>query len=139
MKLVQYELLQKLWQNTRNVFVFENMKKDDASGIGTVLFKSSGSSDLMLIGSINSPKKNVETKQKSNHLSKLGIRFGENIFQSLFLISYLHLHPEIQILRQNPFFEIWVLDNLQVTRCFLQRNYAIIVDRTVWHPQIPKK
>ena len=59
MKLVQYELLQKLWQNTRNVFVFENMKKDDASGIGTVLFKSSGSSDLMLTGSINSPKQNI--------------------------------------------------------------------------------
>ena len=38
------------------------MKKDDASGIGTVLFKSSGSSDLMLIGSINSPKKNIKTK-----------------------------------------------------------------------------
>ena len=64
MKLVQYELLQKLWQNTRNVFVFEKMKKEDASGIGTVLFKSSGSSDLMLIGSINSPK-NIQ-KQSGN-------------------------------------------------------------------------
>ena len=134
MKLVQYELLQKLWQNTRNVFVFENMKKDDASGIGTVLFKSSGSSDLMLIGSINSPKKNEETRQKSNHCSKLGIRFGNNTFQSLFLISYLHLHPEIQILRQNLFSEIWVLDNLQVTRCFLQRLQLIVLQR----PQIKK-
>ena len=63
MKLVNAELLQKRWQNTRNPFVGPKMKKDDASGIGTILLTSSGSSSS-LIGSTNSPIS--KTKQKCN-------------------------------------------------------------------------
>ena len=54
MKLVNAELLQKRWQNTRNPFVGLKMKKDDASGIGTILLTSSGSSSSVR-GSTNSP------------------------------------------------------------------------------------
>ena len=54
MKFVNTEWLQKLWQNTRMKFVWLKMKKDEASGIGTILFMFSGSSSS-LSGSINSP------------------------------------------------------------------------------------
>ena len=54
MKFVKAEWLQKLWQKTRIKFVWLRMKKDEASGIGMILFMFSGSSSS-LSGSINSP------------------------------------------------------------------------------------
>lgn len=56
MKFVKAEWLQKRWQNTRMIFVWLKMKKDDASGIGTILFTLSGSSSAFSSeGFINSP------------------------------------------------------------------------------------
>ena len=55
-KFVNAGWLQKRWQKTRKELDCPNMKKDEASGIGTTLFKSSGSSSSLLSNeSINSP------------------------------------------------------------------------------------
>ena len=85
MKLVKTEWLQKRWQKTRMMFVWLKMKKDVASGMGTILFIFSGSSSSFKSdGSINSPV-----------FPSLKIRYTKNI------LIQIPCYPKIKFLWQN--------------------------------------